>query len=696
MNIENYELRKKNYGFGLSDGNTQGSAAINNAQNELASIMSNLSATQADKTQEQTQIAQNDAQQQSQLSSIQGNLQSALVGIATATASVQSATSNLASANSAVSSAQSALGSANSEDENYAALAAQLSEALAAQAQAQAELNAAQQELTNANSVKDQVQQALEGLQQEIEQSKSTNDAELLTLDQTIQDYQTQVQSLEAEIQQLQQEQQQAQAQAETDQKEATEDENLNYQNVDGKVSYKDLSGQEVAKLIQASAPAQTVYNSDGSVTKVYRAADGSEVTTTQKIENGKVVTVDDKTGTQINSYGAAVQAEETEQANDLAQAAQNKEHTFSTTAQKHKDVDGNNDGLDSANASSAYNTIKQHEGYFVGEYDSNASTACIVDGIERIVGNTEWKINVNGEDKSLVDAIVDSYDSELDLYIDAKVKEIIAKDGARGATTALQNYGFLSEDALRELAALGIRADAIGDADGNFTNRVYSFSLIDTSECPEGVDKYEWMYNTEEGKKAKVITDDAGNEGSIILSDCVIPDGYYQGAEVEFSSILDLMGADMLTKADFIGREDEYEALINDVESRLKAGTYHTGQSMDDLYGNRKDVQQSRYDLFHGGASYLPGIWGSGAGKANTAEGMADEFAQYLKDLEDGIASDDMEADGKSSSSSANYKKILEAYKEQYKKDNGVEASGSELRKLVDKAEEEYKKSKN
>ena len=692
MNINDFELRKKNYGYNQVDGNTQGSAAINNAQNELASIMSTLSDTQTEKTQEQTQIAQTDAEQQSQLASIQGNLQSALVGIATATANVQTATGNLASANGKVSSAQSALGNANPEDENYAALAAQLSEALAAQAQAQAELNAAQEELTNANNVKDTVQQALEGLQQEIEQAKSTNDGELLTLDQTIQDYQAQVQSLEAEIQQLQQEQQQAQAQAETDQKQATENENLDYQNVDGKVSYKDLSGQEVAKLIQASAPAQTVYNSDGSVTKVYRADDGSEVTTTQKIVNGQVVTVDDKTGTQINSYGAAVQAEEAEQANDLAEAAQNKEHTFSATTQKHKDADGNNDGLSSANADSAYNTIKQHEGYFTGDYSTD--DACIKAGIKRIVENTDWKINVNGEDKSLVDAIVDSYDSELDLYIDAQVKKIIAEDGARGATTALENYGFLSEEALKKLADLGIRADAIGDADGNFTNRVYAFSLVDTSECPKGMDKYEWMYNTEEGKKAKVLKDDADNEGSIILSDCVIPDGYYQGAEVEFSSILDLMGADMLTKADFIGREDEYEALIVEIENRLNDGGYSAGKSMDDLYGNRKGTQQSRYDLFHGGAGYLPGIWGSTPGAANSAEGMAEEFAQYLEDLEAGLVSDDMEEDGKTYN--VNYNKLLKSYKEQYYKENGVEASGSELRKLVDKAREEVKKSRN
>ena len=66
------------------------------------------------------------------------------------------------------------------------------------------------------------------------------------------------------------------------------------------------------------------------------------------------------------------------------------------------------------------------------------------------------------------------------------------------------------------------------------------------------------------------IIEDTMGNKASIIWGDWVIPDGFAQGAELNLSSMLDLMGYECISKADFIGHDAEYQQLLSTVESEM------------------------------------------------------------------------------------------------------------------------------
>ena len=84
----------------------------------------------------------------------------------------------------------------------------------------------------------------------------------------------------------------------------------------------------------------------------------------------------------------------------------------------------------------------------------------------------------------------------------------------------------------------------------------------------------------------AKILTDSNGKKGSMIFSDCLVPDGNAQGAELNLSSILDTMGYDCISKADFVGREDEYHALIHEIGEDLINGEYTSdGTTHADIY---------------------------------------------------------------------------------------------------------------
>lgn len=438
-----------------------------------------------------------------------------------------------------------------------------------------------------------------------------------------------------------------------------------------------------------------------------FKAADGSTQTIDLKInlsEEEKKALEGENEDKKADEAKEAVKTATT----DLVQEAKTRRKERGEAVLAERAHDDNDGGIGTGmSAKEAYAMLTGNKDFFTGSYDTSVEqTVC---GIQKIVENQDWTVNVNGEDMRLVDAIADSFDSELDLYIESVVQEIIGRDGL-GATTKFENSGFLSPDARKELAAKGIRVDALGDGDGNFTNRVYSFSLVDMSECPKGVDPYEWMYS-EEGKEAKVLTDANGNEGSIILSDCVIPDGYYQGAEVNLSSMLDVMGADAFTKADFLGNEEEYNKLISDVEAGIANGKYTTGQSINELYESTKDVAQSKYDLWHGGGGYLPGVWGGSAGAANTATGLGKEYDEFLKMLEEGLVSDNLEEAQNATKAEATaeteagvvseadiektdeYNDIFEELQTAYKEEHGIEADRYTLKDLEEQAKEEYKK---
>lgn len=297
--------------------------------------------------------------------------------------------------------------------------------------------------------------------------------------------------------------------------------------------------------------------------------------------------------------------------------------------------------------------SAKQTLGYLNGSslFAGEGMTAyCdrIAKAVDNLLDNESWRLSIdidgdgNPDDVKLADAILESGDSELDIYVQAKVDEVINKYG-----TCSRSY--LSDDAIAELEAAGIRVDSVGASDGKNSNRVYAFTLVD-----------------DEGN---VIEDENGNAGNYIMADCLIPDGYAQGAERELVSIMDSMGYDCISKADFVGRESDYYDLIAQVEENLQNGVYESGGSIDTLYGNIKDIKQSVSDL-----------WG-GRGSAPGTHSTAGE--DYVNTTGDPNSLDEEEAIDSDAAQRA-YEARLETAKAEYKAQHGKDPEGNDLTQLI------------
>lgn len=272
----------------------------------------------------------------------------------------------------------------------------------------------------------------------------------------------------------------------------------------------------------------------------------------------------------------------------------------------------------------------------------------------EKLKNNDSWRISMDtngdgvveqGEELALADAIAASFDSELDLYIQEKVNEAMRKFGSC-------SKGYLGEKAQKWLKDnYNIVVEAVGSEEKQ-TNRAYAFSLVD--------------------ENGNVIQDANGKKGSYIFADCLIPDGYAQGAEVNLSSILDQMGYECISKADFIGHENEYYELISAVEENLQSGLYSASDGgTEKLYGNRKDITLAVQHLW-GGRGSAPGTGGA------SGELTADEEME-LKEKE-----------GKETETKKEeYKKeLIEKAIEKYKEENGEEPIGIDLAKIENEAQ--------
>ena len=294
----------------------------------------------------------------------------------------------------------------------------------------------------------------------------------------------------------------------------------------------------------------------------------------------------------------------------------------------------------------------------------------------EKLVQNTDWMIsmadeNGNISDVALADAVAASFDSELDLYIQDIVGEVMAKYGTC-------SKGYLSDDARAELAAKGIRVDSVGQGDeenGSNTNRVYSFSLVELPANFESMsveEQMEFVYSDE----AKIVEDKAGNKGSYLFADALIPDGFAQNAEINMSSILDQMGYDCISKADFIGADGkfnqaEYDAMLSEVGELVNSGELTGSDKITDIYGNTREICDSIKRLW-GGDGAAPGQFGIGGGSGGVTD--AEAKAKEEKELND------------------KYEKILDDKKAEYKEEHGEEATGDDLAKLESEAKIEAK----
>ena len=214
------------------------------------------------------------------------------------------------------------------------------------------------------------------------------------------------------------------------------------------------------------------------------------------------------------------------------------------------------------------------------------------------LINNKEWRVDVkkdsdnDGDIKdeelksvSLLEAMVDSYDSVLDLYIREQMEAIVEKYGPSCNYNLRAIFGNPNSQAIMDLAKLGIRADAVGDHEA-WQNRTYTFSLVDMSGLSENAtDEEIWAHVYSDS--AEILEDAQGKKGSMIFADCLTADGTAQGAEMNLASILDQMGHECVSKADFIGHEDEYDKLMAEIEAGLKANKFaSSGETINDKYG--------------------------------------------------------------------------------------------------------------
>lgn len=97
-----------------------------------------------------------------------------------------------------------------------------------------------------------------------------------------------------------------------------------------------------------------------------------------------------------------------------------------------------------------------------------------------------------------------------------------------------------------------------------------------------------------------------------MIFSDALIPDGVANGAEINLSSILDTLGGyECISKADFIGREDDYFELMDNLETMINNGEFQGTSTIADLYSeNTLDISTAVRAVYTANGD-APGQWG-------------------------------------------------------------------------------------
>lgn len=314
----------------------------------------------------------------------------------------------------------------------------------------------------------------------------------------------------------------------------------------------------------------------------------------------------------------------------------------------------GSSASSSSSSASSSGNSGSRSSSVSIFENETNYSSVsdcinafkqselfgrAIEDGSYRIqnelLNNEEWKVDydIDGDGEAedgvkLADAIAASFDSELDLYIQDKLEEVMQNYGCN----LRDLFGTKNSVGLRELAKFGIKVDAVGD-DAYWQNRTYSFSLVEIPDDikAQGEDAVlTAMYGDEENgiepMDLKILQDANGKKGSFIFADCLVPDGQAQGAELHLSSILDSLGYECLSRADFVDDPQAYYDLIASVEAGLENGEYGASEhNVNNLYNRTLNISTAVRAVYSSSGD-APGQWGS----AMTYEENLERIAKF------------------------------------------------------------------
>lgn len=271
---------------------------------------------------------------------------------------------------------------------------------------------------------------------------------------------------------------------------------------------------------------------------------------------------------------------------------------------------------------------------------------------------NNDGEISEDEKGIDAAQAMAASYDSELDLYIEDSIQKFIKEELNGDTSYWWDGHGFMTEEAQKKLYdQYGIVITQIGD-----DRRTYSFSLVD-----------------EEGN---VVEDANGNKASILWGDWVIPDGYAQGAELNLSSILDSIGYDCVSKADFVfneelGGEDGYNAMI---------AAFHQ-DAMNLLDGKETKYMQkgdTKVEQMYGNTEIITLATGGGKISSEELSELAKLARQFDINLNEIYSEEDSKEEAKA--------KLEEALKKAGASEKQIkEAQDKDAAKALDEAVKEY-----
>ena len=251
----------------------------------------------------------------------------------------------------------------------------------------------------------------------------------------------------------------------------------------------------------------------------------------------------------------------------------------------------------DNKKKSKDYNKVAKKLGVKLNSYEQNGFRLMVNKSSAR--GELKYDMNGDGTMESVdtASAIANSFDSVLDLYIQREVENCIKKFGKSTGSN-----GFLSEKALEYLKTeKHIVVNDVQCTAAKMKGKVWSFSLVD-----------------DEGN---IMQDENGKLGSCIFADGLNADGYLEKAEIQFSNVLDELGYDCISRADFKGTDKEYDQMLKEIEAGINSGLYQ---------GSDKNIK-----CIYGTEVITRGSKGNGNGNADGEASDADVLSASAKQEE-------------------------------------------------------------
>ena len=280
--------------------------------------------------------------------------------------------------------------------------------------------------------------------------------------------------------------------------------------------------------------------------------------------------------------------------------------------------------------------------------------------GLKRLINNddgSKGKITyADGTSVDLAKGIADSFDSVLDLYIQREVEKIAGNGGGGNI-----KEDFLTKENIEKLRQKNIVVKSV-QLDNLKGGHAFSFSLVDDN--------------------GNIMQDENGNLGSCIFADCLNPDGYMQNCEMNFPNILDQLGYECLTKADFKGTDAEYQQMLNEIEQQIATGAFKGETALTSIFNKELDFKPAT---------------GKGFSVDNSiaAFGIGDSFGT-ISDMEEWGNKEAGKNNGNLSGSANNdlqnqYNKALQARVNSHKLENGGNISQSSLAKICSQLNAEF-----